>query len=220
MQRINEDRYRASFAEPDGSKKPEKEADSRAGRALAFALDIRKFEIELYWKRATYFWGFIAAAFAAYALTYKSGTAHEPWLSLLFSCLGIVFSWAWFLANRGSKFWQQNWERHVDLLEDMTLGPLYKTVATSPDVDTGLFSAGRYSVTKLNQLLSFFVTLVWVPLVVKSLLPLDIDRQLDMFKLIVVLLTVVSLWALNKFGKSSTATTLTNLEPREHRVEV
>ena len=30
--------------------------------ALEHALDIRKFEIELYWKRAAYVWAFIAAA--------------------------------------------------------------------------------------------------------------------------------------------------------------
>jgi hypothetical protein len=28
--------------------------------ALQTALDVRKFEIDLYWKRATYFWPFIA----------------------------------------------------------------------------------------------------------------------------------------------------------------
>ena len=48
------------------------------GGALAYALDIRKFEIELYWKRATYYWAFIAAAFAGYALTYKTAADHEP----------------------------------------------------------------------------------------------------------------------------------------------
>ena len=219
MQRLTEEQYKAAFAEPSGCNPPEKEADSRAGRALAFALDIRKFEIELYWKRATYFWGFIAAAFAAYALTYKNATEHEPWLSLLFSCLGIVFSWAWFLANRGSKFWQQNWERHVDLLEDLTLGPLYKTVATSPDVNTGLFSAGRYSVTKINQFLSLFVTLVWVPLILKAALPIGVDREVDVPKVTVLALTVICLAVLSKFSKSATGTTQTQLEPREHCVE-
>jgi hypothetical protein len=219
MPSLTEEQYKAAFAEPSGRNPSEKEADSRAGRALAFALDIRKFEIELYWKRATYFWGFIAAAFASYALTYKSESENEPWLSLLFSCLGIVFSWAWFLANRGSKFWQQNWERHVDLLEDLTLGPLYKTVATSPDVGTGLFSAGRYSVTKINQFLSLFVTLVWVPLILKATLPLDIDCELDISKVIVLALTVISLGVLSKFAKSATGTTQTQLESRKHRVE-
>jgi hypothetical protein len=126
---MNEHEYKDAFAELKRDKDAPKEAETRAGRALAFALDIRKFEIELYWKRATYFWAFIAAAFAGYALTYKSATEHEPWLSLLFSALGLVFAFAWYLVNRGSKFWQNNWERHVDLLEDMTMGPLYKVVA-------------------------------------------------------------------------------------------
>lgn len=35
-------------------------------KALAYALDIRKFEIDLYWKRASYFWTFIAATFAGF----------------------------------------------------------------------------------------------------------------------------------------------------------
>jgi len=37
-------------------------------RAIEQALDTRKFEIDLYWKRATYFWAFIAATFAGYFL--------------------------------------------------------------------------------------------------------------------------------------------------------
>lgn len=35
-------------------------------KALNQALDIRKFEIELYWKRATYFWTFIGATMAGF----------------------------------------------------------------------------------------------------------------------------------------------------------
>lgn len=217
MQRITEEQYKSAFREPTGCKAPDKEADSRAGRALAFAIDIRKFEIELYWKRATYFWGFIGAAFAAYALTYKNASDHEPWLSLLFSCLGIVFSWAWFLANRGSKFWQQNWERHVELLEDLSLGPLYKTVATLPDARVRIFSAGRYSVTKINQFLSLFVTLVWIPLILKAVLPIDFDREPDLPKITVVSLTLISLIVLSKFAKSEIDTTHAQLEPREHK---
>jgi hypothetical protein len=60
------EQYRSLFQEPppetsektieasqaEKAAKP-KESESRAGRALAFAMDVRKFEIELYWKRAT-----------------------------------------------------------------------------------------------------------------------------------------------------------------------
>jgi hypothetical protein len=38
----------------------------KRNEALKNALDIRKFEIEMYWKRATYFWAFITLAFTAY----------------------------------------------------------------------------------------------------------------------------------------------------------
>ncbi|WP_442906362.1 RipA family octameric membrane protein [Halomonas sp. MES3-P3E] len=34
----------------------------------------------------------------------------------------------WFCANRGSKFWQKNWEKHVGQLEDKVTGPLYKII--------------------------------------------------------------------------------------------
>ena len=36
--------------------------------AIDVAFDIRKFEIDLYWKRAAYYWTFIAATFAAYSI--------------------------------------------------------------------------------------------------------------------------------------------------------
>jgi hypothetical protein len=45
----------------------------RQKQALKQALDIRKFEIDLYWKRAIYFWTLIAAAFAGYFALHKDG---------------------------------------------------------------------------------------------------------------------------------------------------
>lgn len=46
-------------------------AHQRQVKALEQAHDIRKFEIDLYWKRAAYFWTFIAATFAGYFLLQK-----------------------------------------------------------------------------------------------------------------------------------------------------
>jgi hypothetical protein len=198
---MTHDEYVAAFAEPPSNDPSRKESDTRAGRALAAALDIRKFEIDLYWKRATYFWTFIAAAFAGYALTYKTSVDHEPWLSLLFSALGLVFSFAWYLVNRGSKFWQSNWERHVDLLQDMTLGPLYTVVAITPESNP-LIAPGQYSVTRINQLLSVFVTLVWLLLFSRSIGPIGWGRELDTFKLAIVVLTVIALALLWKLGRT------------------
>src|SRR5579864_817840 len=117
---ISESEYHAAF--------------SNKAEALKNALEIRKFEIDLYWKRAAYFWTFIGATFAAYGAV-QASSAHadvKTDLSVIASCLGLVFSLGWFLANRGSKQWQENWENHVDLLEDEIIGPLYKTVLRRP----------------------------------------------------------------------------------------
>ncbi|WP_218951118.1 hypothetical protein [Desulfoluna butyratoxydans] len=94
-------------------------------KAVNLALDIRKFEIELYWKRAAYFWTFIGATLAGYIAIQASSSNNKTDLSVLLSCLGIVFSFGWLCVNRGSKHWQENWENHVDMLEDEEYGPIY-----------------------------------------------------------------------------------------------
>jgi hypothetical protein len=215
---MNAEEYKSAFADPKHKDANSKESDTRAGRALAAALDIRKFEIDLYWKRATYFWAFIAAAFAGYALTYKSSNDGDPWLSLLFSALGLVFAFAWYLANRGSKYWQNNWERHVDLLEDMTLGPLYKVVAVNSERNP-LTAAGKFSVTRINQMLSLFVTIVWLVLFGKSICPISIGREPDWFKLILVVVTIAALGALLLFGRSHLRHTKSQLIVRTFEIE-
>jgi hypothetical protein len=77
-------------------------SDPKREGALALALDIRKFEIDLYWKRAAYFWAFLAAAFAGYfaLLTSKDIPSEKGEALLTVSCLGVVFSLAWYLVNR------------------------------------------------------------------------------------------------------------------------
>lgn len=132
--------------------------------ALKQALDIRKFEIEMYWKRATYFWTIIGVIFAGYFLLIKSnGLSSSPTLIFLVNCIGFIFSLSWFLVNRGSKFWQNNWERHVDLLEDNITGPLYKTVIKTGELKFwSIRKEYNYSVSKINQILSFYVTVIWL----------------------------------------------------------
>ncbi|HDR7760940.1 TPA: hypothetical protein QCY16_004564 [Bacillus cereus] len=127
------------------------------------ALDIRKFEIDMYWKRATYFWTIIGVIFAGYFLLMKDDVvAKHPTLILLLNCIGFIFSLSWYLVNRGSKYWQNNWEKHVDLLEDEVTGPLYKIVIEERDLKLGhIHKEYSYSVSKINQFLSLFVTSIW-----------------------------------------------------------
>ena len=72
--------------------------------ALARAHEIRKFEIDLYWKRATYFWTLIAATLVGFVAVQTSSVASSRTdMSVLLANLGIVFSFGWFCVNRGSK---------------------------------------------------------------------------------------------------------------------
>ena len=47
---------------------------------------------------------------------------------LILISLGLIFSVAWILVISGSKHWQENWGKHLDILEDYIAGPLYKTI--------------------------------------------------------------------------------------------
>lgn len=108
--------------------------------AYKVASDIRKFEIDKYWQRTLYFWGFISAIYIAYFNVLKEFCCHGDIPLLILSALGLFFSFSWLLTSEGSKHWQENWENHLDLLENNITGPLYKT-----------YSAGNsYSVSQIN----------------------------------------------------------------------
>jgi hypothetical protein len=131
--------------------------------ALKEALESRRFEIENYWKRATYYWAFVAAIFAGYfILSTKDGGANIEEMKILISGLGLIFSIAWWLNNKGSKYWQKNWEKHVELLEEKFLGKLYKTVLAYDNMrKLHPLDPFPYSVSRINQILSFIVLWIW-----------------------------------------------------------
>ncbi|WP_426726617.1 hypothetical protein DOX57_008965 [Cronobacter dublinensis] len=147
--------------------------------ALDRAHEIRKFEIELYWKRTAYFWTIIAAIFAGFLLMASKKTETEmssAYLSLI-AFTGFVFSYAWFLVNKGSKFWQENWEYHIDCLENQVTGPLYKTVLYNKDnIDARkmkwkayVLSSESISVSKVNQFIALFTMFVWASLFLSTI---------------------------------------------------
>jgi len=131
-------------------------------KALDRAWQIRNFEIELYWKRALYFWGFIALSFTGYIATFESANHTIP---LTIACAGCVFSIAWFLVNKASKFWQENWEAHIDCLEDEIEGRLYKTVIKNKAHFLWPLKGYHFSVSKINQAVNLFVILIWIILI-------------------------------------------------------
>lgn len=169
-----EDQYKQSFGmgQPSDPKKTE--------AALQHALDIRKFEIGLYWQRATYFWALIAAAFAGYFAVLAAehmSAADKVFNAFVIACLGIIFSLSWFLANRGSKYWQENWENHVDMLEDDITGPLYKTILHRAKnanlLSRAIEGPAPFSVSQINQWVSLFTLVIWLCLIWVVLPPFD-----------------------------------------------
>jgi len=82
-------------------------------RLFKIALDTRNFEISLFWQRSNYFLVLNGALIVAVAKA-------DGWeLGIAFA--GMVTSLLWFLVSLGSKYWQNRWEREVELRE-ATLG--------------------------------------------------------------------------------------------------
>lgn len=139
--------YFKLFAEPD--------------KALARAELVRDVELDLYWRRAAYFWAFSAAAFAGY-FALATVEKEKPELLVIASCLGTAFSWVWYLANRGGKYWQNNWEHQIDLLEELSRRPIYKAnLYIAPRIKWSPLLGYPWSVSRLNHLLSLYITIAW-----------------------------------------------------------
>lgn len=199
---MTEDEYKKEFGiDPPDPKRLES--------ALEHALDIRKFEIEMYWKRATYFWALIAVAFAGYfAVVGSEKIPDKNFMAYVISCIGFLFTFAWFQVNRGSKYWQENWENHVDMLEDKVTGPLYKTVLSRPEkigfFETRITGPSTISASKTNQLVSLFVLFIWMFLSYKTMEPFSTALSLDWERIIVGVVTLVFAKAIVSKGRTYT----------------
>jgi len=137
--------------------------DEAQNKRFDLSVQTRNFEIDLFWKRSLFFWGFISAAFVGYAALRQSD------LRIVVACFGMICSCAWTLVNRGSKYWQENWETKVERFEDPITGALF-VQEELPQSYKGWWLRGRqYSVSKLAIALSDYVFLLWVAIVVSEI---------------------------------------------------
>jgi hypothetical protein len=150
------------------SLRPEPVQPTGVERALSVAYQERNREIDLFWRRSGFFWALLTIAFTGYfALVSARGYGSAE--AFIVSCLGSVTAFAWYCANRGSKYWQENWEYQVELLEDRTLGPLHLTHLSAQNFALWKLSqAYPYSVSKTAQILSGYVVVLWLVLLVGS----------------------------------------------------
>jgi len=197
---FSEKEYQETFIDHDDIRK----------RALDIALDIRKFEIDLYWKRATYFWTFIAASLAGFGAIQASSISNKIDLSIFLSCLGLVFSFGWLCVNRGSKYWQENWENHLDMLEDKDCGPIYKVVLSrhppkgaKDRIEHILNGPSPISVSKVNQIISLYVCILWCMLIWYSLPNFSREAPVNGYYIFAITITILACGSFfTKFGRT------------------
>lgn len=142
-------------------------------------LELRKFEIENFWKRTLFFWGTIAIVLAGYF-----GSKVDEKYLIFISLIGLLYNVIFSLSVRGSKYWQEHWETMAviyeneldfDLFKSETSNLIYKNskhFTTSPY---------RFSVSKLTMLLSDLTVILWFLLWLKDLFN-SLDKNFIFFQ--------------------------------------
>jgi hypothetical protein len=131
-------------------------------KAYETAVETRKLEIQLFWSRSLFFWGFIASAFVAYATLRKSSSD----ISVIVACFGFVCSVAWSLGNRGGKFWQESWEAKVERIEPSVTGAMFSQPEEIQSHKDFWLRGRRFSVSKLAIALSDYTIILWLAIIV------------------------------------------------------
>jgi hypothetical protein len=126
---------------------------SNSEELLRTAYENRNFEIELYWRRAGYFWAFQAVALGAIGLVVRENEASLDVVALL-TILGFLTALLGCLSAKGSKFWQESWEAHVDHLELLRSAQLAQVIVVR--------EPPSYSVTKLNLRFMKLLAAAWL----------------------------------------------------------
>lgn len=115
-------------------------------------------EIQTYWQRTLYFFGFISIVGAGYIKLKMDVNDTMSLLPLLLTMLLTILAFIWYLSNRGSKFWQNNWEQHIMNLESGQ-NKLMSDVLQRPLNSGKLLGAYPVSPYKANTLVSLIVFL-------------------------------------------------------------
>lgn len=154
--------YIKHFKASDTAMPPE-EYDSIV-EAFKIALRTREFEIDLYWKRANYFWLFVSVIFVGwYTVSFSSSCKDSHFfIQFLLALTGFIVSFCWYCVNRGSKYWQENWETNIKYLSKKLDTPIFGMVAYHQESVWNPIKPYPYSVSKVNQVVSLFISIIWI----------------------------------------------------------
>jgi hypothetical protein len=120
---------------------------------------------------------------------------------LLISCFGFICSVAWSLANRGSKYWQENWENIIVHIENgnKEIGFLFSRVQPEGiEVEQNKnkhlewwLKKRQFSVSKLSIAISDVLIIIWLLIIFKHTEVLNYFDKINYAVLFVVLFFVV-----------------------------
>jgi len=158
-------------------------------KCLDVSLRLRQLEIELFWKRSLFFWGFIASSFAAFIIVAKETNLRRDY-SILIASFGFICSLCWSLINRGSKRWQENWEQNAKLYGKNIVGNLLNI--PRPIQKKGWWLGARaFSPSKLAIALSDYTIFLWVIILLNEVIQRQKDyRGISIINWIVVIITI------------------------------
>jgi hypothetical protein len=89
-----------------------------------------------------------------------AASKEEPLPSIIVAGFGLVVSVAWVMVNRGSKYWQEQWESKIEKAENRVTGPLFKN--REPEQNKGWWSGRKYSVSKVTIAVSEYAVFIWI----------------------------------------------------------
>ena len=169
LKREKEQQQQDNTSEPTPGQMEEAKKTAKEARraALEKAHTIRMFEIRMLWQRALFVWGFQFAIFVASGSLIvafyenSSGENHKTYILYglcALTILGVLISYALILINKGSKFWQENWEYHIDMLEEEFHGHLHQTLLNDKDPSVHQ----HYSVSKVNKGIAWIFFMFWL----------------------------------------------------------
>lgn len=155
-----------------------------------YLIELNNAEIKVYWQKATYFWGFIGALLGGTLLL----NLHEKdylLSELIVEALGVIFSFSWYLVNRGSTYWSEHWEKKLEKSCKELKFDYFDHMQRNRN-SYRIFSPYDFSVTKINILLSFIIFLVFIFMFFSSIFRTHFDTKEINF-LITLLLTITTI---------------------------
>ena len=144
--------------------------------------DIRKFEIGLYWQRSGYILGFLSVLAAAiaycFSVYFKETTSENTKFIMILtmtclSVIGISLCNFWRRIIKASKYWQENWEYNIDILEPFVSGNLHKIHFYRTDKQYNRFSIHEVVLSICNRIniILYIIVLFVFALIINELFP-------------------------------------------------